>query len=53
MAFDASAKIIYEIKCPVCEDTFTVDEDPTDGEIECGSCGSDLYVAEVEQEDND
>ena len=46
--------VFYEVTCPACENTITIDEDVLDlGSIECPNCGETLEFEGVEIEDED
>ena len=54
---DAEEPVFYEVTCPACENTITIDEDVLNlGSIECPNCGETLEfegVEPIEDEDED
>lgn len=49
---DDEDAVFYEVTCPACENTITIDEDVLDlGSIECPNCGETLEFDGVEIED--
>ena len=49
---DGEQAVFYEVTCPACENTITIDEDVLDlGAIECPNCGEILEFDGVEIED--
>lgn len=51
--YDANENtVFYEVTCPACDNTITIDEDVLDlGSIECPNCGENLEFEGVEIED--
>ena len=51
--------VFYEVECPACENTITIDEDVLElGSIECPNCGSKLdfdldSIEDIEEEETD
>lgn len=46
--------VFYEVTCPKCNNTITIDEDVLDlGSIECPNCGEQLEFDGIEDEDED
>jgi ribosomal protein S27E len=44
--------IFYEVTCPKCNNTITIDEDVLDlGSIECPNCGEELEFDGIEEDD--
>ena len=46
--------VFYEVTCPACNNTITIDEDVLDlGSIQCPNCGETLEFDGIEDEDED
>lgn len=46
--------VFYEVKCPACENTITIDEDVLDlGAIQCPNCGETLEFDGIEYDEDE
>lgn len=51
---DGEEPVFYEVTCPACGNTITIDEDVLDlGGIECPNCGEHLEFDGIEESDED
>ncbi len=51
---DDEVPVLYEVTCPACENTITIDEDVLDlGSIQCPNCSETLEFEGIEIEDED
>ena len=46
--------VFYEVTCPACENTITIDEDVLNlGSIECPNCGETLEFEGIEEDEDE
>ena len=51
---DGEEPVFYEVTCPACENTITIDEDVLNlGSIECPNCGETLEFEGIEEDEDE
>ena len=51
---DEEEPVFYEVTCPACENTITIDEDVLNlGSIECPNCGETLEFEGIEEDEDE
>ena len=54
MDFDYDDDVLYEVKCPVCNEIITIDEDTiAQGSVSCPKCNETLEFEVDEEESED